>query len=356
MTPPTGGTGAGAELARAFHEEVVGPLVRREFGTLPVVAGRFGPGSDVLGLDDAVSTDHDWGVRTTLLVPSGEVAPAVAQFLERELPQTFRAHPVRFPLTSDPAVRHRVEVDGVEEFVRARLGVGPQAGWTTADWLSFTGQAVLELTAGPVFADDAGTWDRLRRRLSWYPDDLWRHLVAGSWRQLEQELPFLGRTASRGDDLGSRVLTARLVDVAVRLGLLLDRVWAPYAKWVGTVFAAAPSGRTAPHLTRALTAPTWPGREAALCAALEDLLHRQAEVGLPRTPTATWRFHDRQFRGVVEDLADVVAAGITDPSVRALPLGVGSTAQWTGSVDVLVRPDLRRGLAAVLAAEDGRAR
>lgn len=341
-------TAAGAELARAFHAELVEPLVRAEFGDLPIVAGRFGAGSDVLGLDDAISHDHDWGLRSTLLVASDEVVPSVSEFLDHVLPPTFRGHPVRFPTTWDPTARHRVEVAAVAEFVRARLGVAPEARWTTADWLSFTGQAVLELTAGPVFTDDFSGWDRLRRRLSWYPDDVWRHLVASSWRQLEQELPFVGRTAARGDDLGSRVLTGRLVDVAVHLGLLLDRVWAPYAKWVGTVFAAAPSGRVGADLTRALAAPGWPEREAALCAALEGLLRRQGEVGLPVTPTATWRFHDREFRGVVEDLADLVAASTTDDAVRALPPGVGSVGQWVGAVDVLVRTDLRRAVSAVV--------
>jgi hypothetical protein len=59
---------AGAGLARLFHADVVAPLLARELPRLRYAAGRLGSGSDVLGLDDPMSRDHDWGCRLTLLV------------------------------------------------------------------------------------------------------------------------------------------------------------------------------------------------------------------------------------------------------------------------------------------------
>ena len=340
---------SGAELARSFHDEVVAPLLRRGFPAASWVAGRFGGGSDVLGLDDEVSTDHDWGLRLTVLTEGATEAVDVERFLEGGLPAEFRGRPVRFPTTWDARARHRVEVTPLAEFVADRLGVGPEEPWSVTDWLAFTGQAVLEVVAGPVFADDGGRWAVVRDRLRWYPDDVWRHLVACAWKQLEQELPFVGRTGSRGDDLGSRVVAARLVDVAVRLGLLLDRVWVPYSKWTGTVFARSVSGRVGPELTACLTAAEWRSREAALCAALEGLRERQREVGLPVADVATERFHDREFRGVPERASDVVLQTVEDPRVRALPLGVGSVDQWVSSVDLLVDTTRRRSAEAAVA-------
>lgn len=333
---------SGTPIARAFHDRVVEPLLRREHPTASWVTGRFGAGSDVLGLDDDVSTDHDWGLRLSVLTD----VPGVSEFLEAVLPREFEGRPVRFATTWDADERHRVEVLPLEEFVVSRLGVGPEEEWSVTDWLGFTGQSVLELVAGPVFTDDEGRWARLRDRLEFYPDDVRRHLVACSWKQLEQELPFLGRAGARGDDLGSRVVAARLVDVAVHLGLLLDRVWAPYSKWTGTVFARSVSGRVSPSLARCLAAAEWPEREAALCAALEGLRGRQREVGLPVADVATEPFHDRTFRGVPERASEVVLAAVTDPRVRGLPVGVGSVGQWVGAVDLLVDTGLRRAVVA----------
>src|SRR4051794_12492253 len=64
----------GAELSERLYRELVEPLVRREFPGLRHAAGRWGPGSDVLGLDDATSRDHDWGCRLTLLVDDADAA------------------------------------------------------------------------------------------------------------------------------------------------------------------------------------------------------------------------------------------------------------------------------------------
>src|SRR5579859_8237176 len=102
----------GAELARRFFAGVVAPLLDRAVPGLAYAAGRLGSGSDVLGLDDAMSRDHDWGCRLTLLVDSGarDAVPQVRELLERELPESWKGWPVRFPVTWDTSLSHKVEV------------------------------------------------------------------------------------------------------------------------------------------------------------------------------------------------------------------------------------------------------
>ncbi|WP_432486882.1 DUF4037 domain-containing protein [Kineococcus sp. SYSU DK018] len=344
----------GADLARAYWERVVGPLLHRGFPGLPHAAGRLGTGSDVLGLDDATSRDHDWGLRLTLLVPAGRVAE-VGEFLAAELPGGFAGMPTRFPATGDPRPAHRVEVADPDAFATARLGVDVTRPWTAADWLVPTGQAVLELTAGPLFTDTDGRTARLRERLTWYPRDVWHHVVACDWQRIDQELPFVGRTGQVGDDLGSRVVTARLVRAAVHLGFLLEQRWVPYPKWEGTAFAALPrASAAAPALTAALAAGAWPQRQAALCEALEHLLRVQRTAGLPATPTATTPFHDRPFRCVDPALVPAVLAGAQDPAVRALPPGAGAVEQWVDAVDVLVDGRRRAAVGAAVTGAAGR--
>ncbi|WP_432570689.1 DUF4037 domain-containing protein [Kineococcus sp. SYSU DK005] len=337
----------GAELARRYHHDVVAPLLRAALPALPHAAARLGSGSDVLGLDDATSTDHDFGLRLTLLVDADRAAQVDA-LLERELPQHFAGHPVRFATTWDPHVRHRVEVATVEDFAASRLGLEVTRHWEPEDWLALSGQAVLEVLAGPVFTDTDHRLGALRDRLRWYPHDLWRHLVACCWRRLGQELPFVGRTGQRGDELGSRVITARLVDAAVDLGFLLDRTWPPYPKWRGTVFATLPCAVAAPALQAALAAGDWRARQEHLCTALELLLHHQAGVGLPAVGPASEPFHARPFRGVPQAVLDALTGTVTDERVRALPAGIGSVEQWVDNVDVLVDgPRRRRAVHAV---------
>lgn len=347
-----GVTPSGAELARSYFEQVVRPVVEERWPRMPYAAARLGSGSDVLGLDDETSRDHDWGLRLDLLVPSDLVRTVDAHLAER-LPESFAGHPIRFAATWDPVVRHRVEVATARDFAISRLGVDATRELLVDDWLSLTGQAVLEVTAGAVFADTAGELDGIRHRLEWYPDDLWRHVVATDWARLAQELPFVGRTAERGDDLGSRVVAARLAGVAMHLGHLLDCRWPPYAKWLGTSFARLERAEAmTTSLRAALAAGDWHDREEGLADALRRLNHLQAEVGLPTVDDPLETFWDRPFRGVRDAVVAVVVHSIRDPEVRALPRGVGSAEQWSDNVDVLVRPALRRSPRGDRAADD----
>ena len=156
----------GAELARHYYEQVVRPVLRERWPDLPHAAARLGSGSDVLGLDDATSRDHDWGLRLNLVVPA-ELVGAVDALLSDELPETWAGRPTRFPTTWDPVVRHRVQVETAGELARSRLGLDPARGLGVADWLSLTGQAVLEVTSGELFVDATGELTAIRRLLEW---------------------------------------------------------------------------------------------------------------------------------------------------------------------------------------------
>ncbi len=241
----------GPERIRVYYDELVGPAVIARWPGLPHAAGRLGSGSDVLGYDDVVSRDHEWGLRLNLLVPP-DVVGHVRRAPGYRASDTFGGYPIRFPTTWDPQMRHRVQVE-----------------------------AVLEVTAGPVSVDTAGELTAVRECLAWYPDDLWAYVVATASVRIAQELPFVGRAAERGDDLGSRVIGSRLAGVPMRFAHLLERCWPPYAKWVGTSLSRLPSaGAAAEPLLRALDARDWRTREDGLVEALRRLHHLQRRIGL----------------------------------------------------------------------------
>jgi len=159
---------SGIEFGAAFHRDAVRPLLSRELPGLRYAAARLGSGSDVLGLDDVMSRDHDWGSRLTLLVDGAAQAavPVLRDLLARRLPDRFHGRPVRFAATWDAAVSHKVEVATVGDFAASRLGVNPLAGLSGPDWLVLTGQSVLEVIAAPVYADSTAELAVLRRELA----------------------------------------------------------------------------------------------------------------------------------------------------------------------------------------------
>jgi hypothetical protein len=122
---------SGASLSRMYYDELVGPAVEARWPGLPHAAGRLGSGSDVLGLDDAVSRDHDWGLRVNLLVPP-EVAGQIDAYLDSTLSDEFAGHPTRFATTWDRQVRHRVQVEDVGTFIASRSGLRAETSLSVA--------------------------------------------------------------------------------------------------------------------------------------------------------------------------------------------------------------------------------
>ena len=135
--PPAGAGPAGAGLGAAFYREVVGPLLGSRLPRLRYAAARLGSGSDVLGLDDATSRDHDWRCRLTILVDEADRAagPPVRELLASALPERFGEFPVRFATTWDTGASHRVEVGTVGDFAVSRSAstrcpaCAPWTGW-----------------------------------------------------------------------------------------------------------------------------------------------------------------------------------------------------------------------------------
>ncbi|WP_018349648.1 DUF4037 domain-containing protein [Longispora albida] len=290
----------GLEMARAFYAGTVGPMLR-ELG-IRHSAGRLGPGSDVLGLDTERSRDHDWWYRLDI----------------------FAEDPAQVPELRIPGLaEHRIAVHEIGAWLTGILGTDPRAGLTARGWLAIPAQRLLEVTAGAVFHDGLGVLAPVREQLTFYPGDVWRFQLAGLWSRIEEEQPFAGRCGEVGDDLGSRLVTARLARDVLRLGLLYQRRYPPYAKWLGSA-----AGQN-PHLATALSAGTWQEREEALLRSYADLIAAHNATGLTAPVDATPRpFHDRPFR--VVDTAGLIGglmAGISDPVLRGAPP--------TGGVDMI---------------------
>jgi hypothetical protein len=373
----------GLTLSEGYYREAVSPILQRHFPKLPHSAALIGYGSDVLGLDTPVSCDHMWGPRVVLFLRPEDieaVQPSLYEALRQELPVQFRGFSTHFgrPEAQDNGVRLRQDVahgpvdpliffHTLNGFWQSELGFNPAQSPTPQDWLTFSQESLLSLTAGKVFHDDLGL-EALRERFAWYPRDVWYYLLAAQWGLIAEEEAFVGRTATVGDDLGSRLVTARLVERIMRLCFLMEKRYPPYSKWFGSTFQNLQSaGQIGSSLQAALAANSYAEREAALVKAYLHVLemHNALQITAPlevRTRTfSAWH----QLRVGVTDLplederntrpfqvlfsgriVDAITAQIQDPQVQALLPHVGCVSQFlVESSPALLNQDFCRSLA-----------
>jgi len=343
----------GIELNRRFYFEAVRPILAKDFPNLTHAAATIGPGSEVLGFDTPMSTDHDWGPRVVLFLqePDLGLAEHIRETMSQDLPYTFYGYSVNFeqhpdelhtrvikPISEGP-IKHRVFITTVRDFFQQHLAYEIDQPLKAADWLTIPAQKLREVTAGAVYYDGSGHLTKLRQRFAYYPQEVWLYLLAAGWRRIGQEGPLMSRAGFVGDEIGSAVIGARLVRDIMNLAFLLEKQYAPYPKWFGTAFQQLKSAaELSPLLRRVQLAPDWQEREAALIPAYEYLARTHNSLGITKKmPETVSDFHNRPFKVIqAETFAQAILAQINDPEVKriaALPL-IGSIDQFSDSTDL----------------------
>jgi hypothetical protein len=343
----------GLELAGLYYCEAVRPILQADYPDLVHSAGLIGPGSEVLGFDTEMSADHNWGTQVVLYLSEGDPARLAGDLhrtLGNKLPFSFRGYPTHFEESPDePAtallkaassrpVNHRVHVTTLHGFIRRYLGIDLDRELSVVDWLTIPEQKLRTLVTGAVYHDGLNVLEPMRHKLAYYPHDLWLYLLSAQWQRIGQEEPFVGRAGIVGDEIGSAVIAARLVRDLMRLCLLMERQYAPYAKWFGSAFSQLPcAGRLIPVFRQVLAATGWQERGRHLNTACEILAAMHNDLGLTEpVPTQVSQFHSRPFMVIqAEAIALLLWEAIEDEQVRALPFGVGRIDQYVESTDVL---------------------
>jgi hypothetical protein len=352
----------GMQLSEHLYNEAIAPILAARFPELPYSAARLDYGSDVLGFDAPRSMDHGWGPRCTLFLRAADharLAASIVETLARELPVEVHGFPTHYdtpalsqhvmtPIERGP-VRHAVTVTTVVECFKGYLGCNPSQPLGTLDWLTIPPQRLRTVAAGRVFHDGLGELAPIRARLAWYPRDVWLYLLASQWQRIDQEEPFMARCGDAGDELGSRLIAARMIEELMRVCFLMERHYAPYSKWFGSAFAQL---GCAPILTpifeRALNGTAWREREQHLSAAYVAVgeLHNALGLTDPIEPRVA-PFFDRPY--LVPHAARYAAALraiIASPEMRALP-PVGAVSQFVDSTDVLDSLERCRAVAGI---------
>jgi len=354
----------GLELAGMFFREAVKPLLDRGFPKLLYSAALIGSGSEVLGFDTEMSTDHHWGPRVMLfLEPDAHrhYREPIDVALRRGLPPRFHGYSTNFsaPNPADnnvqllvevdaPPINHRVDILTIREYVSAYLGFDLDQPLEPADWLTFPEQKLHTITGGAVYHDDLAL-QNVRDRFAYYPDDVWYYLLASAWNRIGQEEHLMGRAGLAGDEIGSAIIASRLVRDIMRICFLMERQYAPYPKWYGTAFAQLKCAR---HLTQALeavlAASDWKEREGHLVTAYEFIaaIHNSLEITEPR-PARASSFWGRPFQVIqAAEFAEAITARISDPQLVTIASRglIGGVDQFSDSTDLLSDPRWRATL------------
>ena len=357
----------GLKLCRQFYWSAIRPLLDQHFPGVPHAAALIGSGSEVLGFDDALSTDHHWGPRCMLFVGEADrvrLAGEMRQVLAHNLPRTFAGYSTHFSapdpndngvrqleVREDGPVNHRVDILTMRGFLLDYLNFDNRQPIEPADWLTFSSQHLRTLTAGAVYHDENGL-QIVRDQFAWYPHDIWLYLLAAGWVRIGQEEHLMGRAGLVGDEVGSALIAARLVRDVMRLCFLMERVYAPYPKWFGTAFKQLRcADQLYPLLSEVLAARTWQQRQQWLIPAYQTVaaMHNALKLTAP-LPEQTKQFFGRPFQVIaLHGFSDKLLEQIQDPAVQqiARQRAIGSIDQFSDSTDLLEDAGRRAALRAL---------
>lgn len=352
----------GLQLGRLFFLEAVKPVLNARFPDLQFSAALIGSGSEILGFDTEMSTDHHWGPRVMLFLTDDDNAryrEVIDQALRNELPPKCHGYSTNFSSpnpadnnvqilqdTDGDPINHRVEIHTIRGFILSELNFDIEGSIEPADWLTFPSQKLRSFTAGEVYHDWVGL-QAARDRFEYYPHDVWLYLLASGWNRVGQEEHLMGRAGMVGDEIGSAIIGSRLVRDVMGLCFLMEKQYAPYAKWFGTAFNELKCAEDlSPILRRVLLAEAWQEREKHLAAAFEYVAEMHNRLGITETlPVKVSGFFGRPFlvMNAGAGFAEAIRARITDPLVKRIAGGklIGSIDQISDNTDVLSDPQWR---------------
>jgi hypothetical protein len=131
----------------------------------------------------------------------------------------------------------------------------------------------------------------------------------------------MGRAGFVGDEIGSAIIAARLVRSLMRLCFLMEKQYAPYAKWFGSAFSKLKSAdKLEPVFRLILSSATWRERQRWLCEAYKLIAAMHNALGITEPmSTAPMQFHDRPFLVIsMGRFSQAIAEKITDRTLKNL--------------------------------------
>ena len=224
----------GIELSERFFLEHGAPMLREQFPQIePFFAvGLVGSGSECFGYDDEISQDHDFEAGFCIFLPDEEtVSRRVAFELERaysRLPREFMGYKRSIV---DPVGGNRHGVMRISDFFKQKTGKADGV-LDLKDWFFVPEQSLAEATNGKVFFDGYGELTRIRKALSYMPEDVRLKKLAGNLLIMGQSGQYnYSRCVARGERAAAQLAVGEFVRSALNVIFLINRRYTPYYKW-----------------------------------------------------------------------------------------------------------------------------
>lgn len=276
----------GLTIAKDFFLQWGKPLLEQEFPALTgrIAAGRFS-GSDVLGADDAISRDHNWGPQFSLFLSEEDfhqVGAQLAECMNHAAPTQWHGFRV------DGAGDQNVLVECIPDWIREAIGFSamPQ---TDQAWgiivrkrevggaIEARESALYYLKHGALWLNNNAEFAQWRSALAYYPEQVWYARLAEECFRLWQhgEYNFVQRVAKRGDPLATQLCLGKFAEGVMRLALLLQKDYTPYWKWLSYAFRKSDHADRYVSRLEALLGSTATEEQVRLVLQLSHNLHQE---------------------------------------------------------------------------------
>lgn len=248
----------GIELSRSFYEEYGRPMLERDFSEYldRIAVGLVGHGSECLGFDDEISTDHDFEPGFCIWIRDED---------EQELGfKLFRAYsklPKEYMgvkcIEKSALGSKEKGVHTISEFYSAYTGRrGAPETWQ--DWLYTPSHYFAEATNGEVFFDPLGEFSRIREEIKQgMPEDVRLKRIASCALHMAQSGQYnYKRCIAHGEMGAARLALDEFARNTAKIVFLLEKRHAPYYKWVFRGMKALPKlSQIAYDLEKLITLP-----------------------------------------------------------------------------------------------------
>ena len=229
---------------RRLYEHHVFRMIRDQFPEYEerIAVGIAGEGSECYGFDDRISRDHDYKVSLCLWLTDQDYEK-IGMALQRQylgcIKEYEQASGQSFGRIgySQAALAERRGVMRISEFYSRILRFQmPERNYilTDSQWFYTEDDRFAEAANGVIFRDDLGWFSAIRKQISeYYPERIRLMKLINMLHEFSQNgQSNYGRMMARKDYLTAGICKSQTAMAAMKIAFLLNRIYAPYYKWM----------------------------------------------------------------------------------------------------------------------------